>query len=96
MRFVSFNNTSSVIDDTWNAVELCIWTLAEPSIYLIAACLITYRPLLEKSNSKVRSQVGSKWPSNEGPLAPGSLPNQGPTDSSPTDYFANEYGHNGN
>lgn len=28
--------------------ELMIWTVAEPAIYLLAACLLTYRPLLEK------------------------------------------------
>lgn len=96
LRFVSFNNTSSFIDATWNAVELYIWTLAEPSIYLIAACLITYRPLLEKFNSKVRSQVSSKWPSNKGPSAPGSLPYKEPTNHTPTSYSLNEYEHDGN
>lgn len=47
-RFVSFNKTNSFVDPTYNAVELLIWTLAEPGIYLLSACLVTYRPLLEK------------------------------------------------
>lgn len=53
MRFVTFSNNNSFIDATWNAVELIIWTIAEPGIYLIAACLITLRPLLDKYGPKV-------------------------------------------
>ena len=26
-------------------VDLCVWTLCEPGLYLIAACLPTYKPL---------------------------------------------------
>lgn len=48
LRFLTFYNTNSFNDGTYNAPELMIWTVAEPGIYLIAACLLTYRPLLEK------------------------------------------------
>jgi hypothetical protein len=45
---VAFHNTNSFTDATYNAVELIIWTVCEPGIYLIAACIMVYRPLLEK------------------------------------------------
>ncbi|KAI1379851.1 hypothetical protein F4677DRAFT_297159 [Hypoxylon crocopeplum] len=48
LRFATFSNTNSFIDATYNAVELVIWTIAEPSVYLISACVLMYRPLLEK------------------------------------------------
>ncbi|POS74215.1 integral membrane protein [Diaporthe helianthi] len=57
LRFVTFSNNNSFIDATWNAVELIIWTIAEPGIYLIAACLITLRPLLDKYGPKVWPQT---------------------------------------
>ncbi|GAP87004.1 putative integral membrane protein [Rosellinia necatrix] len=52
LRFISFFNTNSFTDATFNAVELIIWTLAEPGIYLISASLLVCRPLLEKMNTK--------------------------------------------
>ncbi|KAI5925743.1 hypothetical protein F4810DRAFT_30201 [Camillea tinctor] len=48
LRFVAFSNTNSFVDATYNAVELIIWTVAEPGIYLVSACIVMYRPLLEK------------------------------------------------
>lgn len=33
------------MDGTYSGVELVIWTVCEPGIYLIAACLPTYKPL---------------------------------------------------
>lgn len=64
LRFLAFDKTSSFTDPTYNAVELIIWTVAEPGIYLIAACLITYRPLLDKFGSKIKTQTKTEsWPS---------------------------------
>ncbi|ROW10487.1 hypothetical protein VMCG_02038 [Cytospora schulzeri] len=57
LRFVSFSNNNSFTDATWNAVELIIWTIAEPGIYLIAACLMTYRPLVDRFGSKIRAKA---------------------------------------
>ncbi|KJZ72765.1 hypothetical protein HIM_07840 [Hirsutella minnesotensis 3608] len=48
MRFVAFYNRSSFVDATYSAVGLIIWTVCEPGAYLIAACLLMYRPLLNK------------------------------------------------
>ncbi|KAI1483618.1 hypothetical protein F4774DRAFT_366040 [Daldinia eschscholtzii] len=47
-RFIAFYNKNSFIDPTYSAVELIIWTVCEPGVYLIAACLVVYRPLLDK------------------------------------------------
>ncbi|SPQ24469.1 9dc8e501-d636-4b41-b2a8-37bf5485b45f [Thermothielavioides terrestris] len=58
LRFVAFHNTNSFTDATFNAAELIIWTVCEPGIYLIAACLMVYRPLLEKFH--IISPSGSK------------------------------------
>ena len=46
IRFVSFFKGSAVVDGTWASVNLMTWTLIEPGVYLIAACLPTYRPVL--------------------------------------------------
>ncbi|KAI1329842.1 hypothetical protein F5Y16DRAFT_396950 [Xylariaceae sp. FL0255] len=48
LRFISFHNTNSFTDATYNASELIIWTLAEPGIYLISASLLMLRPLLDR------------------------------------------------
>ena len=48
VRFTTFFQHNSFIDGTWTAVDLIIWTQIEPGIYLISACLMTYRPLLER------------------------------------------------
>ncbi|KAK3942539.1 hypothetical protein QBC46DRAFT_362544 [Diplogelasinospora grovesii] len=69
MRFLAFANNNSFVDATYAAVELVIWTIAEPRIYLISACLLMYRPLLERVSSKFktgslnRSKVSSTNPS---------------------------------
>ena len=36
-----------VTDATWEASTLLLWTELEPFMYLVAACLPTYRPLLK-------------------------------------------------
>ncbi|KUI66311.1 hypothetical protein VM1G_01527 [Cytospora mali] len=57
LRFVSFSSNNSFIDPTWHAVELIIWTIAEPGIYLVAACLMTYRPLVDRFGTKIRGKT---------------------------------------
>ncbi|KAH6680648.1 hypothetical protein B0J14DRAFT_634169 [Halenospora varia] len=41
----TFFVTPVFLDPAWNVVGLMIWTIAEPSSYLIAACLPVLRPL---------------------------------------------------
>lgn len=48
LRFAAFYKKSSFLDPTYSGVELGIWTVCELGVYLIAACLIVYRPLLDK------------------------------------------------
>ncbi|KAE9375179.1 hypothetical protein N431DRAFT_531070 [Stipitochalara longipes BDJ] len=47
-RFVIGLNTNSYPDLTWVAPELIIWIQVEPGCYLISACLLTLRPLLDR------------------------------------------------
>ena len=44
-RFYIFSQPDAFADVTWNSVELNIWTIVEPGMYLMAACFPTYRPL---------------------------------------------------
>jgi hypothetical protein len=44
LRFVAF--FTPLVDGTWTAVPLLCWGIVEPSIYLLAACLLCLRPLL--------------------------------------------------
>jgi hypothetical protein len=48
LRFNGFFQNNSFTDGTYAGVELMIWTQTEPGVYLICACLPTFRPLLEK------------------------------------------------
>ncbi|KAL9135374.1 MAG: hypothetical protein Q9175_003439 [Cornicularia normoerica] len=48
IRFTTFFQKNSFVDGTWSAVDLEIWTQVETGVYLISACLMTYRPLLER------------------------------------------------
>ncbi|KAJ4355910.1 uncharacterized protein N0V89_003935 [Didymosphaeria variabile] len=71
LRFHTFFVTNSFTDGTYDAVELIIWTVAEPGIYLISACLLTYRPLLERVGrsrlfGSFRTSVKSSNPSGYG------------------------------
>lgn len=52
IRFVMFFRNNAVADGTWTAVDLETWTQIEPGVYLISACLMTYRPLLESINRR--------------------------------------------
>ena len=48
IRFTQFFQSHPFIDGTWTGVDLIIWTQVEAGVYLISACLMTYRPLLER------------------------------------------------
>ncbi|KAL7625377.1 hypothetical protein AAE478_004594 [Parahypoxylon ruwenzoriense] len=55
LRFLTFTRNGAFTDATYTAVELIIWTNAEPGIYLISACMLMYRPLLEKIKIKINA-----------------------------------------
>jgi len=48
MRFVIFSQGNAVTDGTWSSTDLMSWSVAEPDIYLISACLPTLRPILSR------------------------------------------------
>lgn len=48
VRFTTFFRKNSFVDGTWAAVDLIMWTQLETGVYLISACIMTYRPLLER------------------------------------------------
>ncbi|KAI0964903.1 hypothetical protein F4678DRAFT_454627 [Xylaria arbuscula] len=66
-RFVAFYNRDTMIDPTFHAVEPIIWTSCEPGVYLIAACLLVYRPLVEKLASCVTGRNKELSKSNSTP-----------------------------
>ncbi|KAM3074181.1 hypothetical protein ACMFMG_002998 [Clarireedia jacksonii] len=45
LRFISFAQQSLFPDTSWAAVDLALYTILETSMYIIAACLPTCRPL---------------------------------------------------
>lgn len=65
VRFAQFFKRNSFEDGTYNGVDLIIWTQVETGVYLISACLMTYRPLLERIGrkdvvSKLKQNILSK------------------------------------
>ncbi len=45
IRFVGFFTTNAAVDITYSGTDLVVWTICESGMYLIAACLPTYRPV---------------------------------------------------
>lgn len=71
VRFTTFFRKNSFVDGTWSAVDLIIWTQVETGVYLISACLMTYRPLLERvgrgrfaGKSTRRSKISNRHSEN--------------------------------
>ncbi|KAF2760796.1 hypothetical protein EJ05DRAFT_243018 [Pseudovirgaria hyperparasitica] len=53
MRMAAFFHTNAFTDNTWASVELVGWSVAEPGMYLTAACLMCLRPLLIRLGRKL-------------------------------------------
>lgn len=47
IRFKTFFASNAFEDPTMTSIDLVAWTVIEPGMYLIAACLVTLRPLLQ-------------------------------------------------
>jgi len=61
IRFATFYETNELIDPTWSSAKLGCISIVEASVYLIAACLPTFRPLLTSFRSHVGlSTIGSR------------------------------------
>ncbi|KAL8847953.1 MAG: hypothetical protein Q9221_007018 [Calogaya cf. arnoldii] len=73
-RFVIFfekGETGTTVDGTWAAVDIIIWAQLETGMYLISACLMSYRPILERIAhmsmfSKIWSISGLRRSSDKG------------------------------
>ena len=78
VRFTTFFTHNSFIDPSFSAVDLIIWTEIEVGVYLISACMLTYRPLLERIGhkasilSKLTQPTGSKPYNAKGYITPNS------------------------
>lgn len=46
LRFAAFIRIDDTTDPTWRSAKLAIYGVTEPSVYLIASCLPTYRTIL--------------------------------------------------
>lgn len=75
IRFTTFFRKNSFEDSTWNAVDLVIWTQIEADVYLISACLMTWKPLLERigRNTVVAKALTRKSASNSADASSGSI-----------------------
>jgi hypothetical protein len=53
--------TNGAADETWVSAALVVWTEVEPGCYLICACLLVLRPLVEQlaDSSLIQSLRGS-------------------------------------
>ena len=61
VRFVNFFIHDAISDGTYASVDLLTWTIIEPGIYLVAACLPALRPLLQDIVEKASfPTLGSK------------------------------------
>ncbi|PLB48302.1 hypothetical protein P170DRAFT_411057 [Aspergillus steynii IBT 23096] len=47
VRCVAFFTNDPLVDGTWKSVLFLKWSIIEPGVYLIAACLPCYRPLVK-------------------------------------------------
>ncbi|KAF5862064.1 hypothetical protein ETB97_012211 [Aspergillus alliaceus] len=76
LRFAIFYNHDAFQDNTWTSVQLLKWTDIEPGIYFLAACMPSFRPLLQRAWSRFMSPYlkssrngGSTDPSERGGIA---------------------------
>ncbi|PYI26894.1 hypothetical protein BP00DRAFT_439626 [Aspergillus indologenus CBS 114.80] len=62
-RCVAFFTNNPLTDGTWISVTFLLWSVVEAGVYLIAACLPCYRPLLRLVTNRGRlTSVRSKYP----------------------------------
>ena len=59
IRFTTFFNTDGQLDPSWTAVQLGAISITESGVYLIAACLPTYRSLF--MTVRKRAGLSTGW-----------------------------------
>ncbi|KNG87281.1 hypothetical protein ANOM_004939 [Aspergillus nomiae NRRL 13137] len=52
--WVQYFATDAIADKTWSAVNIFIWSILEAGMYLIAACLLAYHPIVSLIWKQVR------------------------------------------
>ena len=62
LRSVAAFEGNSITDGTWISVTLLNWSIIEPGVYLIAACLPCYRPLVSHF---MKDRVASRHTENQ-------------------------------
>ncbi|PYI08357.1 hypothetical protein BO78DRAFT_395729 [Aspergillus sclerotiicarbonarius CBS 121057] len=62
-RCVAFFTNNPLIDGTWISVTFLNWSIIETGVYLIAACLPCYRPMVKLVLERTRTAVGSGYSS---------------------------------
>ncbi|KAH8706030.1 integral membrane protein [Talaromyces proteolyticus] len=65
VRFYEFYVTNAEVDGTWSGATLDLWSAVEPGIYLITACIPSYRPLIRFFQKRNKGSVPS-MPSDPG------------------------------
>ncbi|KAJ5854278.1 hypothetical protein N7534_006821 [Penicillium rubens] len=90
VRFVMFGMTSVVVDGTWSSVDLMTWTLVEPNVYLISACLPMCRPLYTLFSTKVK-ELSRSFSNLDPSKVPGVAVQISKSKSSPRDASAPNY-----
>ena len=61
-RFTTFFRNNAISDGTFASVELMSWTIIEPGIYLMAACLPTLRPIFQRLfKDRSLSHPSTEW-----------------------------------
>lgn len=61
-RFATFFQNNAITDGTFSSVELMSWTIIEPGIYLMAACLPPLRPLVQRIFKDTRlARLSTEW-----------------------------------
>ncbi|KAI9041022.1 uncharacterized protein KD926_007438 [Aspergillus affinis] len=63
VRCVAFFTNDPLIEGTWKSVIYLQWSIIETGVYLIAACLPCYRPLVKLAMGQRRTAVGSGYKS---------------------------------
>ncbi|ESZ94893.1 integral membrane protein [Sclerotinia borealis F-4128] len=64
VRCVEFFTHNPVEDGTWNGVRFLYWSIIEPAVYLIAACLPCYRPLIKPFTRKLNGSLATRERTN--------------------------------
>lgn len=60
-RCVAFFTNNPLLDGTWISVTFLNWSVIETGVYLIAACLPCYRPLIRYAVNRGRTTIGSGY-----------------------------------